>query len=462
MTPHILVVEDDSAMADMVQLTLRGSNMRVSLADCVDGGWAILQDEDIDAVLTDLHLGSGRGVELAKRLSEAGRETPVVVMTAFGSMDTAIAALRAGAWDFLTKPVELDEVVHVMRRAVKHSQLSSEVRRLRRAVNHDSACNGMVGSSPAMAALYDLIRRIASRPVNILVTGESGTGKELVARALHCLSDRAEGPFVAVNCAAMPESLLESELFGHRRGAFTGAHESHDGLFVQADGGTIFLDEIGEMSPAVQAKLLRVLQERTVRPVGATQETTFDARLVCATNRDLAEDVKAGRLREDLYYRIKVVHLHAPALRDRGGDILVLAQHFIEKFAARFNVDISGLSRSAAARLMQHDWPGNVRELENSIERAVALARFDKLGLSDLPDTVRAKDTPTSALHEHDAENLPTMHAVERRYILHVLDVADGNKSAAADLLGLDRKTLYRKLRRYAEDESDSDGDGEI
>ena len=458
MTPHILVVEDDSAMADMVKLALRGADMRVSLADSVSAGWSILQDEDIDAVLTDLHLGSGRGVELAERLAEAGRETPVVVMTAFGSMDSAVAALRAGAWDFLTKPVELDEVVHVMRRAVGHSQLTSELKRLRRAVHAEGSCDDMVGTSPAMVAMYDIIRRLASRPVSILVTGESGTGKELVARALHRLSERAEGPFVAVNCAAMPESLLESELFGHRRGAFTGASESHDGLFVQADGGTIFLDEIGEMSADVQAKLLRVLQERTVRPVGGSKELPFDARLICATNRDLDAEVKAGRFREDLYYRIKVVHMPVPPLRERGGDILVLAQHFIDKFAARFNVSISGLSRSAAARLMQHDWPGNVRELENSIERAVALARFDKLGLADLPDTVKADDSPTSALQVHDPDHLPTMEEVERRYILHVLDVADGNKSAAADLLGLDRKTLYRKLRRYAEDEGDTEG----
>ena len=227
---------------------------------------------------------------------------------------------------------------------------------------------------------------------------------------------------------------------------------------MQADGGTIFLDEIGEMSASVQAKLLRVLQERTVRPVGATQELAFDARLVCATNRDLAEEVAAGRFREDLFYRIKVVHLHSPPLRERGGDILVLAQHFIDKFAARFKVSISGMSRSAAARLMQHEWPGNVRELENSIERAVALARFEKLGLADLPDSVRAENSPTSALSVHDPDHLSTMEEVERRYILHVLDVADGNKSAAAELLGLDRKTLYRKLRRYAEDESDSEG----
>jgi DNA-binding NtrC family response regulator len=293
---------------------------------------------------------------------------------------------------------------------------------------------------------------LAPTDVSVMVTGESGTGKELVARALHHQGRRHRGRFVAINCAAMPETLLESELFGHARGAFTGATEDHVGLFVQADGGTLLLDEIGELSLGTQAKLLRALQERKVRPVGATREVAFDVRLVAATNRDLEAEVAAKRFRDDLFYRVNVVRITTPTLRARGDDILLLAQRFVERFAARYGSPVEGLAPAAVARLMGYRWPGNVRELENAMERAVALCRGHRIDVEDLPDEVVTPKRPVGpGGFVMDAEALEPLEALERRYILHVLDLTDGNKSRAAEILQVDRKTLYRKLERYGE-----------
>jgi two-component system response regulator HydG len=307
----------------------------------------------------------------------------------------------------------------------------------------------MIGTSAPMQKVYDLVARVADTEATVLVTGESGTGKELVAKAIHSRSRRKEGPFVAINCAAMPEPLLESELFGHVKGAFTDARQARSGLFLKASGGTLFLDEIGEMAMGMQAKLLRVLQERTVRPVGGDKEVPFDTRIVAATNRDLDTEVAERRFREDLFYRINVVRIQVPPLRSRGSDVLVLAQHFVERFAAVHRTNVKGLSSAAAERLMTYSWPGNVRELQNCIERAVALARYEMLGVDDLPEKLRDYRPSRVIVESEDPAELLPMEEVERRYVLRVLQAVGGNKTLAAEVLGFDRRTLYRKLERY-------------
>jgi two-component system response regulator HydG len=307
----------------------------------------------------------------------------------------------------------------------------------------------MIGASAPMQKVYDLVTRVAKTEATVLVTGESGTGKELVAKAIHACSHRSQGPFVAINCAAMPESLLESELFGHMKGAFTDARQTRQGLFLTACGGTLFLDEIGEMALGMQAKLLRVLQERTVRPVGGDKEIPFDTRIVAATNRDLESEVADRRFREDLFYRINVVRVHVPTLRARAADVLVLAQHFLDRFASIHRNSVKGISGPAAERLVSYPWPGNVRELQNCIERAVALARFETLGVDDLPDKIRDYRLSRVIVESEDPTELLSMDEVERRYILRALEAVGGNKTLAAQVLGFDRRTLYRKLERY-------------
>ncbi len=459
MNARLLVVDDDPAFCDLVSADLgtRGE-FEVVTVTTSQGAWQRLQEEEFDAVITDLTLPGMSGIELCRRLAADRSDIPVIVITGFGSLDSAIQAIRAGAYDFVTKPVEMDQLALVAERAVKHRQLSDEVKRLRRAVRNTELMGPLIGRSEAMKRVYDLVRRLADNTATVLITGESGTGKELVARALHEQGPRRSGHFVAINCAAMPETLLESELFGHVRGAFTDARQDRTGLFVQADGGTLLLDEIGEMPLGTQAKLLRAVQERKVRPVGGNVEIPFDTRIVAATNRELEAEVQARRFREDLYYRINVVKLHLPPLRDRGHDILLLAQHFLERYADRYNAKVVGISRGVAERLLAAPWPGNVRELENCVERAVALARFDHIVLDDLPDHLR-ETTPGQPIPLADSEaSLLPMAEVERRYILHVLDVVGGNKTRAAEILGLDRKTLYRKLERYAEGKVGDDG----
>ncbi len=452
MNGRILVVDDDRAMCDMIAADLKSRDFAVITRQTGSDAWEALQAEDFDVVVTDLSLGGMSGIELCERIVQNRDDLPVVLITAFGSMDTAIDAIRAGAYDYITKPFEPDQLALTVERAVRHRRLTDEVIRLRRVVRDTEHFGPMVGRSRAMRQVYDLVERLAQTTATVLVTGESGTGKELIAKALHEMSNRSSGQFVAINCAAMPENLLESELFGHARGAFTGAREDRDGLFIRADGGTLFLDEIGEMPAGMQAKLLRALQEQRVRPVGGDKEVRFDARLVCATNRDLEAEVAAGRFREDLYYRINVVQIELPPLRSRGSDILLLAQHFLETYAARYNAPVRGIGREAAEKLTTWHWPGNVRELQNCIERAVALARFDHIGVDDLPARMRDVRQSTGVFDAESPDDLIPIAELERRYILRALEVIGGNKTATADALGIDRKTLYRKLERYAEE----------
>jgi DNA-binding NtrC family response regulator len=451
MTRSVLLVDDEKAMCEMVAAALGRRDFDVHWSTSPQEGLDSLAQNDFGAVVTDINMPGVSGIDLCARIVENRPDLPVIVLTSFGSFETAVAAIRAGAYDFLTKPVEIETLVLALERAFNYRVLREEVRRLRQTVRDLQSFGALVGESAAMKRLYEMLGRVAETDASVLVTGESGTGKELVAQALHDRGRRQRGPFVAVNCAAMPETLLESELFGHARGAFTDAKVGRTGLFVQASGGTLFLDEIGELPLGLQPKLLRALQQRTVRPVGSDTEVPFDVRLVAATNVDLEAAVEAGRFREDLFFRIHVISVEVPPLRMRGNDVLLLAQRFVEEFAKHNDKRVSAITSAAAEKLLAYGWPGNVRELRNCIERAVALTQYEQITVEDLPEKLRAAKRGQMVVVSDDATDVVPLEEVERRYILRVLDAAGGNKASAARLLGLDRKTLYRKLERWGE-----------
>ena len=449
MASEILLVDDDPSMCELLGVGLEKAGFRPTPRTSADAALLDLDQRDFDAVVTDLNMRGINGIELCTRITSSWPDVPVIVITAFGSLETAVAAIRAGAYDFLAKPFEMEELILVLNRAVQHRSLQEEVKRLRREASDGHRFRGLIGESPPMRKLYDLMGAVADSDASVLITGETGTGKELVARALHQSSRRSSGLFVPVNCAALPEPLLESELFGHVKGAFTDAKTSRRGLFVEADGGTLFLDEIGCMAPGLQAKLLRALQERTIRPVGGDSEQAVNVRIIAATNRDLEIGVQNGSFRDDLLYRLNVIPIHLPPLRMRGNDILLLTQHFIRQFAGREQKQVVGLTSSAAERLLAYPWPGNIRELQNCVERAVALTSREQLTAEDLPEKIRDYiRTPSLVFGDDPAELLP-MEEVERRYVLKVLEASGGNKTIAAQILGFDRKTLYRKLEQY-------------
>jgi DNA-binding NtrC family response regulator len=441
----LLVVDDDPDSAELLRdaLTRRGHDCDActSSADALDR----LRHDDVDLVITDVQMDGMSGIDLCKEIRLAHPDILTVVVTGHGSLEVAIEAIRAGAYDFVLKPVSIDALAIAVTRALEYRALRGEVRRLRRRFEA-GPIEGIVGDSPAIRELTTLIQQVADNDATVLITGESGTGKELVARAIHAQSPRRDQPFVAVNCAAMPASLLESELFGHVRGAFTDAKRSRPGLILQAGGGTLFLDEIGEMPLEMQAKLLRVLQERTVRPVGGDQEVPFEARLVTATTRDLEQEVEEKRFREDLFYRINVVHIAVPPLRARQGDVLALAQYFLRKIAERTGKNVEGLMPEAAQRLLDYDWPGNVRELENCMERAVALTRTSEISADSLPDKIRNHKSSRLVIDAADPSELITLAEMEKRYVRRVLAACGGNKTQAARILGIDRRSLYRRL----------------
>ncbi|MDB4958794.1 MAG: fis [Myxococcales bacterium] len=447
----IFVVDDEREMVDLVALGLKKRGFSVVPFNTGHEALAALTEHDVDVVVTDLNMKGMTGLELCQKIVADRPDLPVVVLTAFGSFETAVGAIRAGAYDFVTKPVEIEALAISIRRAGEHRQLRGEVKRLREVVANTRGRGDLIGASPAMQQVYQLIDQVSATDATVLITGESGTGKEVVATEIHKRSRRKDAPFVAINCAAVPEALLESELFGHAKGAFTDAKQSRQGLFQQASSGSLFLDEIGEMSLALQPKLLRAIQERKVRPVGAESEITVDVRLIAATNRDLEDMVEDKRFREDLYYRINVIHIPLPPLRARGGgDVLLLAQHMLRHYATVFDKKVVGLSPAAAERLMGYEWPGNVRELGNCLERAVALAHFEEIQVEDLPDKIRNQQTRRStSLSGNELPELLTLEEVERRHVLRVLEACHGNRTDAAKILGLDRKTLYRKLLRW-------------
>ena len=449
MSGTILLVDDDRSMGDMLVRALGKRGFVAKHASSGAEALSTMQTQSFDVVVTDLNMMGIDGIALCRRIVESQPDVPVIVITAFGSMETAISAIRAGAYDFITKPFEVDTLDIALARAIQHRVLKDEVRRLREHTRNAAPSEEMIGTSPAMQRVYDLLSRIADSDVSVLVMGETGTGKELVARAIHRQSKRVGQPFVAINCSAVPESLLESELFGHTKGAFTDARGARKGLFQQANGGTLFLDEIGDMPVALQPKLLRVLQERAVRPVGSDQEFPIDVRVIAATHRELEAMVEDRVFREDLYYRLNVVSVEMPPLRARGNDVLVLAQHYLREAARRSGKRVEGISPEAAERLLSYPWPGNVRELVNCMERAVALTRFDSITVEDLPAKVRDhKRTQVVVVAEND-EELVSMDEVEHRYIAKVMEAVQGNKTRAAEVLGFDRKRLYRKLEKY-------------
>ena len=449
MKGRILLVDDDLEACRFLVEDVGRKGWQAAACTSASEAFQKVGEEDWDVVLTDLNMPGMNGIELCERVAANRPDIPVVVLTAFGSLSTAVSAIRAGAYDFISKPFEIESVLLVLDRAVQHRRLREEVRRLRTAASSAPVLESMLGESTTLRSLADMTARIAASDASVLVTGESGTGKELVARAIHRYSRRREGPFVAINCAAIPESLLESELFGREKGAYTDAHSAQKGLFTRAEKGTLFLDEIGDMPLGLQAKVLRALEDRKVRPVGGSEEIPFDMRLVCSTHRDLETAVEQGRFREDLFFRINVVHLEVPPLRARGNDVLLLAQQFLKEFAAREAKHVAGIAAPAAERLLAYAWPGNVRELRNCVERAVALTAYEQIVVEDLPEKIR-NYRPTQLLipTENPQELLP-MEEVERRYILRVLESVGGNKSVAARVLGFDRKTLYRKLEQY-------------
>jgi len=446
MNGSILVVDDDFDTATLFADGLRRRGLNVSEVFSGKRCLQRLAEQHVDVVVTDMQMPEMSGIELCAHVRESHPDVLSIIVTGYGSMDAAIDAIRAGAYDFITKPVKIDALAIAISRALEHLTLKREVMRLRKAGPAPLVPGTIAGSSQAIKDTVEMINRVAGSDATVLVTGESGTGKELVARALHDVSLRRNEPFVAINCAAMPAPLLESELFGHVRGAFTDAKSDRPGLFAQSGKGTLFLDEIAEMPIEMQAKLLRVLQERVVRPVGSDQEFKFEGRVVAATNRRLEDEVESKRFREDLFYRINVVSIPVPPLRARSGDVLTLAQLFLERSAKRNHKPVVGISPAAARMLQAYDWPGNVRELENAIERAVVLGASDRILADDLPESLvemaagRAPDDATTMYHQGVAD-------VKRRLILGAIHRSGGNYTAAAKLLGLNPTYLHRLLR---------------
>jgi DNA-binding NtrC family response regulator len=448
MNGSVLVVDDDLDAALLVREGLRRRGLSVNSVHSAAACLSRLATDTVDVVVTDIYMTDVNGLELCEQIRQRYPDVLSIVITGHSTLDNAIGAIRAGAYDFIVKPVKLDTLAVAVGRALAHQLLLRELKHLRTVVDSEPL-DGIAGSSPAIRETIEMVRRVADSDTTVLITGESGTGKELVARAVHRLSPRQAEPFVAVNCAAVPAPLLESELFGHMRGAFTDAKSARSGLFVQAGAGTIFLDEIGEMPAEMQVKLLRVLQEHKLRPVGGDEELPFQARVLAATNRNLEAEIEQRRFREDLYYRINVVTLHVPPLRGRNGDVLVLAQLFLRRIAQRIGKPVKGFSGPAARMLLDYDWPGNVRELENCIERAIALCRLDEVTVDDLPTKIQEFHGSRIAIPVGSAgspDAMITMEEMERRYVRQVLETVRGNKTHAARILGIDRRSLYRRL----------------
>ena len=462
MTPthrRILVVDDDSAMGEMVVALLEDHGIDAETVSSADAALGRVADSDFDVVLSDIRMPGRSGVELLGELREVEPDLPVVLMTAFGSIDSAIEAMRAGAFHYVTKPFKREEVLVVLERAIEHRALQAENQRLRRAVDKTASFGDLLGQSAAMREIFALLRKVADSRSSVLITGESGTGKEVVSRTLHFCGARRDAPFVPINCTAIPEGLLESELFGHKKGAFTGADRDKQGLFEKANGGTLFLDEIGDMGAGLQSKLLRVLQDGEVRPVGGSDSVKVDVRIVAATNKDLQKEIDEGRFRRDLYYRLNVIPIEIPPLRERREDVDVLAQAFAARHTSEGQPPRQ-LSDDALARLRACEWRGNARELENVIERSLALCDdvvvgADALVLSDDEAAARsngaggAAGAAVSWVDQLVELELP-LREVEDRYTAAVLAAAGGSKTRAAKILGVNRRTLYRWGDRVA------------
>ncbi|MCP1726358.1 DNA-binding NtrC family response regulator [Natronospira proteinivora] len=453
---RILLVEDDPSLSRLIVEELEEGGWEVRAVDTAEKAVPLLEQWDPALVLSDLRLPGANGMSLLEEAQSMSLPPAFVILTAFGSIEQAVEALKAGADEFLTKPIDVDHLLLTVKRVLDNHRLRSEVQQFREVFSGDDF-HGMVGESREMHRLYDEIRSVAVASGPVLVIGESGTGKELVARAIHEESERRDGPFLAVNCAGIPADLLESEFFGHTAGAFTGAVKRHEGIFSQSDGGTLLLDEIGEMPMNLQAKLLRVLQEGVIRPVGGESDISVDVRIVAATNRNLEELVADGGFREDLFYRMETFALNVPPLRDRGMDLEMLAARFMRRFSLQQGREVEGFSSEAMAALKRHPFPGNVRELQNAVERAVTFCHGDTIQVEHLPTRIRNYREDETSTHAGgvrtgllekltEGQALPSLEELEGRYIRHVLEQVDGNKRQAASILGVSRQTLYRKL----------------
>jgi DNA-binding NtrC family response regulator len=447
---RVMVIDDEPLMRITIQDALVAEGYKVTSADTGKKGLTLLMEKQADILITDLKLPGVDGIQILKEVKTINPETQVIMITAYGSIDSAVTAMKEGASDYLTKPFAMDELLLIIKRLLRMKQLEEENISLRKRVEERYGLEGLVGKSPQMIKIYELIETIALTDVTVLISGESGTGKEVVANAIHLQSPRKGRSFVKVNCAALPETLLESELFGHEKGAFTGALKQRKGRFEVADGGTLFLDEIGDISPGVQVKLLRVLQERQFERVGGNETLSVDVRLICATQRDLKEEIRKGNFREDLYYRLNVVPIALPPLRERREDILLLADHFIDKFSKKMGKEITGLSGDAKTLLLKFPFPGNIRELENMLERAIALLKGKVIQAEDLPEEVCGGGTPVHNICEKIRASKPLSSATklfEKEYIQSVLEKTKGKKGQAADMLGISRKTLWEKIK---------------
>ncbi|MCK8516928.1 sigma-54 dependent transcriptional regulator [Methylonatrum kenyense] len=454
-TPEqVLLVEDDPGLRQLLQDELEDAGLGVLAVDSAEAALAELPTFKPDMVVSDLRLPGMDGLALLEQLQELPARPGFLMITGFGTVAQAVEALKKGADEFLTKPLDLEHFMLAVSRLLETRRLRGEVQRFRELIDQEHF-HGMIGRDTAMQTMFQQITQLASANGPVLVIGESGTGKELVARAIHDESDRADGPFQAVNCAGVPAELLESEFFGHEAGAFTGAVKARKGLFSQATGGTLFLDELGEMPMALQAKLLRVLQDGVIRPIGSNKEHKVDVRIVAATNRDLEELIKSGDFREDLFYRLETFTLRIPPLRERGEDLELLAVRLLQRYAMQMGREITGYSQEAMDVLRGYEFPGNVRELQNAVERAVTFCQSDTIGPEHLPTRIRGQSRPpipvqrgTDGIMDHLMEGpmLPTLDTLEKRYIHFVLEQVKGNKRRAAAVLDVSRRTLYRKL----------------
>lgn len=464
---HIIVIDDDREMRALLKDFFSGRGFRITEYPTAKDAFARLDSgaaaglDQIDLIISDINMPGMTGLEFAEAFRRINTKIPVILITAFGSVETAIDAIRKGAYDYVVKPFKLDELSVTVERALEFSVLQRENKVLREEIRGSQSFAGILGKSPGMQEVFDLIKRVATANANVLIAGESGTGKERVARAIHDLGPRAKKPFIAINCTAIPDTLLESELFGHAKGSFTGAVQRKRGLFEEADGGTIFLDEIGDMDLSLQAKLLRVIQERKVRAVGENVDRPIDVRILAATHKDLKASIKNATFREDLYYRLSVIPIVIPPLRHRKEDIPLLAEHFLRKYAAENGSRVTGFSKAAMNRLMNIPWEGNVRELENQIERCVVLAKGDLIEENDLPS---AQTSDGETVFGQATQQLMTLEELEKKYMHFILEKTGGKKEKAAQILGINRRTLYRKEREYGwvtdeQDEIHSDED---
>jgi two-component system, NtrC family, response regulator HydG len=453
---RILIVDDEQEMRNLLKdfLSAEGYETRdfalaTNALEALSPGGSLGADQpdgDFDLIISDIKMPQMDGLEFTSRLQPLRPEIPVILITAFGSIETAIEAMRRGAFHYVVKPFKLAEIGVQVARGVEHRKLQRDNTALRQEVKRSFSLGKVIGKSAAMKAIFDLVGRVAGATANVLITGESGSGKEMVARAIHESGNRASKPFVAINCTAIPETLLESELFGHAKGSFTGAIQRKRGLFEEAEGGTLFLDEIGDMNPQLQSKLLRVIQERKVRAVGDNVDKSVDVRIIAATHKDLKAAIKDGRFREDLYYRLSVIPIVIPPLRNRRDDIPLLAEHFLKKYSALNNSPVRGFTKRGVAKLMAQKWEGNVRELENMVERAVVLCQSPLIDETDIPNP---ETQSAEAFFSGATGDFPTVGQLEERYIRLILEKTAGRKDKAAQILGINRRTLYRKEREF-------------